>query len=448
MSNYNLSQDKKVAIEVNGVSKFYRLGAKQDDQDSIISSFLSAIKNPLKNYKKYRSLYNFKDVTSDYIPDNVLQALTDVSFSVNAGERVGIIGSNGAGKSTILKVLSRITQPTYGNAVIRGRISSLLEVGTGFHPELSGRENIYLNATILGMRKREVDRKFDDIVAFAGVEKFLDTPVKRYSSGMKVRLAFAVAANLEPEILIVDEVLAVGDAEFQQKCLNKMEDVGKSGRTVLFVSHNMGAISRLCDRVIWLNKGRIVQDGDADEVIAAYLNAGTSGHATWVFDGIKQKDKDAEITKAQLLDTNTKEPTVLTDFNKAIEVEVEYDIYRMCRNMSIMIRVIDAQGNIIFTSRDTDTTEWRDRPREVGSYVSSCELPTYLKPGRYHLTLGVMQGAKKVEVHENVLVFDVTSIGCRASPTRQGIIMPFLQWQVTSKKDSLSNVKSLHINQR
>ena len=203
-----------------------------------------------------------------------------MSFNIRSGEVVGIIGVNGAGKSTLLKVISRITPPTAGKITIRGRVSSLLEVGTGFHPELTGRENVYLNGTILGMRKVEVDRKFDEIVDFSGIDKFLDTPVKRYSTGMRVRLAFAVAAHLEPEILIVDEVLAVGDAEFQKKCLNKMEDVGKEGRTVLFVSHNMAAVTRLCQRGILLSDGKIIDDGDAHSIVSSYLTPRPGHHGS------------------------------------------------------------------------------------------------------------------------------------------------------------------------
>src|SRR5438874_9732723 len=203
-------------------------------------------------------------------------ALRDVSFEVKRGQVLGIIGRNGAGKSTLLKILSRITEPTLGRVEIHGRVGSLLEVGTGFHPELTGRENIYLNGAILGMRKAEIDRSFDEIVAFADIEQFLDTPVKRYSSGMYVRLAFAVAAYLQPEILIVDEVLAVGDAEFQRKCLGKMGDVAKEGRTVLFVSHNMAAVTRLCDRVIWLDEGRVAMDGTPEEVVSEYLTRDSS----------------------------------------------------------------------------------------------------------------------------------------------------------------------------
>jgi lipopolysaccharide transport system ATP-binding protein len=213
-------------------------------------------------------------------PEETIWALRDVSFEVKSGEVVGFIGSNGAGKSTLLKVLSRITEPTQGRALIRGRVGSLLEVGTGFHPELTGRENIYLSGTILGMKRIEIDRKFDEIIAFAEVDKFLDTPVKRYSSGMAVRLGFAVAAHLEPEVLLVDEVLAVGDLAFQKKCLGKMGDVAKRGRTVLFVSHNMIAVQNMCQRVIWLQNGRLMEDGPTSDVLGKYLSASFSSQTS------------------------------------------------------------------------------------------------------------------------------------------------------------------------
>jgi lipopolysaccharide transport system ATP-binding protein len=270
---------KNIAIEVERISKIYRIGVKESIHDSLGNAIFDFIRRPLKNFRKYRSLYRFDDVLKDSSEDNsppsddVIWALKDVSFKVAAGEVVGIIGVNGAGKSTLLKILSHITDPTTGRAKIRGRISSLLEVGTGFHPELTGRENIYLNGTILGMRKKEIDLKFDEIVAFSGVERFIDTPVKRYSSGMRVRLAFAVSAHLEPEILLIDEVLAVGDASFQKKCLNKMHDVGEEGRTVLFVSHNMPAITRICPRTILLNNGSVIMDGPSHEVVSHYLTS-------------------------------------------------------------------------------------------------------------------------------------------------------------------------------
>ena len=276
--------DRDIAIKVENLSKCYRIGLQEDIHDTATVSMFNFLKSPLQNYRKYRSLYRFDDLTPDQDNNSnnnqtgVFWALKDVSFVVKIGEVVGVIGLNGAGKSTLLKILSKITAPTSGRATIRGRISSLLEVGTGFHPELTGRENVYLNGTILGMRKKEIDRKFDEIVDFSGVERFLDTPVKRYSSGMRVRLAFAVAAYLEPEILLIDEVLAVGDVSFQRKCLNKMQDVGRQGHTVLFVSHNMAAIRRLCPRTVLLDAGRVIADSPSDQVVSLYMNSekGTS----------------------------------------------------------------------------------------------------------------------------------------------------------------------------
>ncbi len=260
------------AITVDGLSKAFRIGLEETRAETLAGSIASMVKAPLRNFKNLRSL----DTCKGGEGADTLWALRDISFEVKKGEVLGIIGRNGAGKSTLLKILSRITEPTKGEIRMRGRVSSLLEVGTGFHPELTGRENIYMNGTILGMRKVEIDRKFDEIVEFSGVERFLDTPVKRYSSGQKVRLAFAVAAHLEPEILIVDEVLAVGDAEFQRRCVGRMKEVAKGGeRTVLFVSHNMAAVMNLCSRGVVLKDGRAVCFGDADECVSYYMLTGT-----------------------------------------------------------------------------------------------------------------------------------------------------------------------------
>ncbi len=275
-------KNANIAINVENLNKIYRIGLKEGMHDSLGKSFFEFIKSPVKNYKKYSSLYNFNDVNfndpdSDQEREDILWAVRDVSFEVKKGEVLGLIGGNGAGKSTLLKMLARITDPTSGQVEITGRISSLLEVGTGFHQELTGRENVYLNGTILGMRREEVARKFDEIVEFSGVEKFIDTPVKRYSSGMKVRLAFAVASVLEPEILLVDEVLAVGDASFQAKCLGKMSEVSKQGRTIIFVSHNMAAIEHLCSRVILLEHGKVKVDTDPDHAISKYYESISSG---------------------------------------------------------------------------------------------------------------------------------------------------------------------------
>jgi lipopolysaccharide transport system ATP-binding protein len=259
-----------LAISVENLSKRYIIGHQKHERYSALREVLT---NGAKRLARRASRpFSLPE------PDPTLEefwALKDVSFDVQEGDRIGIIGRNGAGKSTLLKILSRITDPTSGRVLIRGRVASLLEVGTGFHPELSGRENIYLNGAILGMSRAEIGRKFDEIVAFSGVERFLDTPVKRYSSGMYVRLAFAVAAHLEPEILIVDEVLAVGDAQFQKKCIGKLEEVAKEGRTILFVSHNMTVIQNLCSKAIWLDKGRVHSKGEVAGQVASYLQAGT-----------------------------------------------------------------------------------------------------------------------------------------------------------------------------
>jgi lipopolysaccharide transport system ATP-binding protein len=264
-----------IAIEVENLSKVYRIGVNEQRHETMFGALAAFVKSPLSNFRNLRKLSRFDSLDEE----DIIWALKDVSFKVKQGEVVGIIGHNGAGKSTLLKILSRITEPTSGAAYVHGRVGSLLEVGTGFHPDLTGRENVYLNGTILGMKKKEIDRKFDEIVDFSGVEHFLDTPVKRYSSGMRVRLAFSVAAHLEPELLVVDEVLAVGDLEFQKKCLGKIDSVAKSGRTVLFVSHSTAAITGLCSRAIQLIQGRIADDGSPDEVVRRYVAASSQANA-------------------------------------------------------------------------------------------------------------------------------------------------------------------------
>lgn len=263
----------RTVIKVRNLGKRYRIGLKEELHDSLIGGIASWVTSPFVNFRKLRRLSNFK---SNDERDDIIWAVRDISFDLGEGEILGIIGHNGAGKTTLLKILSRIVEPTTGKAIIHGRVSSLLEVGTGFHPELTGRENIYLNGTILGMSKLEISNKLDEIIAFSEIEKFIDTPVKRYSSGMYVRLAFAVAAHLEPEILIVDEVLAVGDVQFRRKCLGKMSDVAETGRTVIFVSHNMGAIHKLCTRAIMIKDGMIEDDGKVEEIISKYVNPNLS----------------------------------------------------------------------------------------------------------------------------------------------------------------------------
>ena len=259
----------EIAIRVRGLDKIYSIGVSEEKSDTLVGSIGHLLSSPLRNFRALKNLSNSDSDSEDRI--DKFPALKDINFDIPFGEATAIIGRNGAGKSTLLKIISRITDPTKGKIEIFGRVSSLLEIGTGFHPELTGRENVYLNGTILGMRKNEIDKKFDEIVDFSGIHKFIDTPTKRYSSGMRVRLAFSVAANLEAEILLIDEVLAVGDAEFQKKCLNKMNEVTGQGRTVLFISHNMGAVKELCTRGIVLDHGRMVFDGKINDSILKYF---------------------------------------------------------------------------------------------------------------------------------------------------------------------------------
>ncbi|WP_186755690.1 ABC transporter ATP-binding protein [Echinicola salinicaeni] len=282
----------KTVIKVENLSKRYRIGLKEKKADTLAQQLVNTIKYPFQNFQRIKNLGRFQEDQEE----GVHWALKDVSFEVKEGEVLGIIGKNGAGKSTLLKILSKITEPTSGRIEINGRIAALLEVGTGFHPELSGRENIYMNGTILGMTKREIDRKLDEIIDFSGVEKYIDTPVKFYSSGMRVRLGFSVAAHLEPEILVIDEVLAVGDHEFQKKCLGKMEDVSKNeGRTVLFVSHNMGAVQNLCDKIL------IIKNGFSERIIDT--NYGILNYLENNFQ-VADFSRSSYIEKVELLDSN------------------------------------------------------------------------------------------------------------------------------------------------
>jgi lipopolysaccharide transport system ATP-binding protein len=366
------------AIKVENISKRYRIGIKEEMHDNFAGAFFAFITSPLRNYVKYRSLYKFKDQNSRREDDDakdVIWALKDISFEVKKGEVLGIIGRNGAGKSTLLKILCKVTDPTAGKAEVRGRVSSLLEVGTGFHQELSGRENIYLNGTILGMTKKEVDRKFDEIVDFSGVEKFIDTPVKRYSSGMRVRLAFSVAAHLEPEILLIDEVLAVGDVEFQKKCLKKMENVGQEGRTVLFVSHNMHAITRLCSRTILLNNSMIVDDGPSTKVVKDYLTSdvGVPSAREWSNVSTAPSGKFTRILavgvkteNGQLIDT--------IDIRRSFGIEILWEVTETGHVLSPHFRFINESGDVVFVTIDLDH-EWRGKIRPLGRFRSTAWVP-------------------------------------------------------------------------
>ena len=303
-------------------------------------------------------------------------ALKDVSFTVEEGEVVGFIGKNGAGKSTLLKILTRITPPTEGMASIRGRVGSILEVGTGFHPELTGRENTYLNGAILGMKHREIQAKFDEIVEFSGIGKFIDTPVKRYSSGMYVRLAFAVAAHLDPEVLIIDEVLAVGDHEFQQRCMGRIEDISGSGRTVLFVSHDMQAIARLCNRAYWLHDGQVLADGPSEDVVSTYLHEASGAGAEAVFDPAEAPGNHrVRLLSARVVDVGGK--TVHTvDVGDRVGIEMRFVVSADARPLFPKVKLGNDRGEVVFNALDTDP-RWRSTP-DPGEYACTAWIPENL----------------------------------------------------------------------
>jgi lipopolysaccharide transport system ATP-binding protein len=303
--------------------------------------------------------------------------LDSLSFEVNRGEVVGIIGRNGAGKSTLLKVLSRITEPTKGRVELHGRVGSLLEVGTGFNPELTGRENVYLNGAILGMKKAEIDRRFDEIVAFAEVEKFIDSPVKRYSSGMYVRLAFAVAAHLEPEIMMVDEVLAVGDVQFQKKCLGRMSDVGKEGRTVLFVSHNMSALQNLCHRALWLSSGRIVGDGESSLIVSNYLKSGQQGisERTWSDPGSAPGCESVRLRAARVRSLSHDNDSAFITVETTFALEFEYWNLEPDNYLNLSVIVYDEQGVVVFNTVPSEEPVWHGRPFPAGLFRTACVVP-------------------------------------------------------------------------
>ena len=364
---------------------------------------------------------------------NIVWSLKDINLEIEQGDAVGIIGKNGAGKSTLLKLLSRVTAPTTGSIKIKGRVASLLEVGTGFHPELTGRENIYLNGSILGMRKREIDRKFDQIVDFSGVERYIDTPVKRYSSGMYVRLAFAVAAHLDSEILIVDEVLAVGDAEFQKKCLGKMDDMRSRGnRTLLFVSHNMAAVASLCPRAVWLHKGQVHETGNSELLVRNYMNTGSwqVSSRRWTCPGDAPGDDRVRLLSARLL--QEQEEANLIDINKDLYVEVEFEVLQQCRNLITGASFYNPAGVCLFNSCD-----WRPNSLSAGIYKKSVKVPAQtLAEDRHSVLIQCVFYDPDVKsvVEKDVLRFESVDYGGKGSvkgPVHSGwpgVVRLGLEW--------------------
>ncbi len=417
-----------VVIRVEDLGKRYRIGATQASYKTLRDSLAGAVGASLR---RLRGAQGRREAET-------IWALKDVSFEVKQGEALGVIGRNGAGKSTLLKVLSRITEPTEGMIELHGRVGSLLEVGTGFHPELSGRENIYLNGAILGMRRREIDRKFDEIVAFSEIEKFLDTPVKHYSSGMYIRLAFAVAAHLEAEVLLVDEVLAVGDAVFQKKCLGKMGDVTKEGRTVLFVSHNLGAVANLCPRTVLLSEGRRCADGPSGEVIAQYIDAGraTEGERVWSDERTAPGNSKLRLRAVRIVCDG--KVTSDVDIQKDTEVLIDFRNLKQDAQVSVSIHLIDRMGVRVLASTNMHSANlgrdvWFGRPAPVGMYRSTCVLPgNFLNDGPYSISVYLLTDVMNIEVTaEEVISFTVHDSGGMRKEfggSWIGVVRPKLAW--------------------
>jgi lipopolysaccharide transport system ATP-binding protein len=413
-------------IEVDNVSKSYRLGViGTGTLTHDLNRWLAKIRGKEDPYKLVGVENNRTVAGGQYV-----NALSDISFSVTEGEVLGIIGGNGAGKSTLLKLLSRVTQPSEGEIRIRGRLASLLEVGTGFHPDLTGRENIFLNGTILGMKKAEVQKHFDEIVEFAGVAKYIDTPIKRYSSGMKVRLGFAVAAHLEPEVLVVDEVLAVGDAEFQRKCLGKMQDVAENkGRTILFVSHNMNAINRLCTRGIVLRSGKMAFDGTAAEAVKLYevLNSDElKAEASFAPD----PTADCQIISAQLFNYASGKAQRNINIGEAFGVNYTLQLNTLIHSIHMTMVIKTAAGEIVFLSDRRDDSE-AIQPRDPGTYTGSIQIPNpLLVPGTYTITLGLINYDNGRFFHAKDILTFTLSDNESARAQRAGQIFVPLKWNI------------------
>lgn len=395
-------------IKVNGLSKRYRIGVREKVHDTLAGTVADLVTRPAKNLLKLRKLSKFNERNED--AQDVIWALNDISFEVGQGEIVGIVGRNGSGKSTLLKVLSRITDPTRGQVELSGRVSALLEVGTGFHPELTGRENIYLNGSVLGMRKKEINQKFDEIVDFSEIEKFIDTPVKRYSTGMSVRLAFSVAAHLDPEVLLVDEVLAVGDLKFQEKCIGKMRDVTSGGRTVLFVSHNMGSVQKLCNRTLFLHEGRVLRDGPPSEVVSDYLSLGAErvGERVWTDIDSAPGDDSARMHAVRILDHNGT-PCTSFDVMDSVFIRMEYWVLQDLQWLDVSFYFYNERGELIFVSVD-DSMDSSDgeKKRSKGFYSSTCEIPPdILNNGQIFVMAGLANGMAVHTIQRDVVMFNV-----------------------------------------
>jgi len=435
-----------LAVRAEGLSKLYRIGLRERRHETLVGTVAGFFRAPVSNFKKLRGLTNITEAETHNA--DVVAALRNVSFEVQEGEVLGIIGANGAGKSSLLKILSGITEPSSGRAEIFGRVASLLEVGTGFHAELTGRENVYLNGTILGMKKAEIDKKFDEIVAFSGVEKFIDTPVKRYSSGMKVRLGFAVAAHLDPEILLIDEVLAVGDASFQKRCIGKMGDVARSGRTVLFVSHNMAAVSTLCSRVILLRDGKVAQVGEAGDVVSDYLAnaAGEPGEVRWGDLDCAPGNDEARILAVRAYSDGREKPPY--PINQPLKLEVDYMVLREGLRTYVAFRLTDPAGSFVLASMNSPEVSlggdpYYCAPLSKGIHRTTCTIPAdVLNDIRYGLSVSIVSAPPPIvfaEVNE-AISFSILDTGdmrpAWLTGRFPGTVRMRLKWQTREPADA------------
>lgn len=429
----------KPIIKAENVSKQYRIGAAEASRQSLREIVTAVGRNPFKQFRRMAGSNS-----------ETIWALKNVSFEVRPGEVLGFIGPNGAGKSTLLKILSRITEPTEGRIEIYGKVGSLLEVGTGFHPELTGRENIFLNGAILGMGRSEIGRKFDEIVAFSEVEKFIDTPVKHYSSGMYMRLAFAVAAHLEPEILIVDEVLSVGDNAFQKKCLGKMGEVAKEGRTVLFVSHSMLAVQSLCERVFWLDRGEIVENGLARRVIANYFKSSAAMTETseevWT-DLSSAPGNDIVRLHRIRIRAQSDAPSEPLTMQTPFLIDIEYWNLQPDAELHITLALYTDQEIIAFATGSALASLWKDRGLPVGLFRSTCYVPgNLLNAGRHRFSVYVVKDKSVVVYeHRSAVSFDIVDLRERKGSwfgREPGVVNPSLEWTTTQLDEFSENNES------
>ena len=414
------------AIRVKDLSKCYRIGGLNAGYATFREMFAVALVTPFRRLRGHRRA-----------PGETVWALKDVDFDVQPGEVVGLIGHNGAGKSTLLKILSRITVPTKGRTEVYGKMGSLLEIGTGFHPDLTGRENIYLSGAILGISRAEVARKFDEVVEFSGIEQFIDTPVKWYSSGMYLRLAFAVAAHLETEVLVMDEVLAVGDVSFQQKCLDKMHEIRSQGRTILFVSHSMPAVTRLCQRVILLEKGQMVNDGPAHEVVNSYLGANWQLKATREWDDAQAPGNEVVRMRRARVRNHAGETTESADIRHQIGIELSYEVLQPGHVLAPKVDLYNEGGVHLFASHDV-TPDWLQQPRPKGHYVSTVWIPgNFLSEGNMIVYASIVSHTPATALHANAphaVTFQV--VDSQSSDSARGnyvgaiagAVRPLLNW--------------------